>query len=154
MATTAQAVQPQNGSAELRRLKPAAEAAAKAGALGEQALQMALERAPASVKPALERAVETAAPYVHKATDGGAGTGAEGPTNPSWPRRRAVASAVLSPGARGKLPVTRWPLGMPESHRPPGPSLGLAHATNVQGGAGRRCRAAAVGRALICLSPV
>jgi hypothetical protein len=64
--------QVQDGNTELRRLKPAADVAARAGALGEQAVQQVLTRAPPSLKPSLEAAVEKAGPLVAKAADSGA----------------------------------------------------------------------------------
>ena len=71
--TTVQAQAPvQDGHAELRRLKPAADVAQRAGQLGEQAVQQLLSRAPDSMKQPLEAAVEKAAPLVAKAADSGA----------------------------------------------------------------------------------
>ena len=69
MATTVQQVPAQDG--QLRRLEPAAQVAARAGQLGEQAVQELCRRAPESLKPSLEAAVQRASPIVAKATDSG-----------------------------------------------------------------------------------
>lgn len=94
MATTVQPQVPvQDGHTELRRLKPAADAVARAGQLGEQAVQQVLTRAPPSIKPSLEAAVERASPLVAKAADSGDwGAGGTGP----GPRLEGAAAGHLT----------------------------------------------------------
>ena len=96
MATTVQPQQPvQDGHTELRRLKPAADAAARAGQLGEQAVQELCRRAPSSLKPSLEAAVERASPLVAKAADSGSAWAGE-----PGPGPRPVAGSRRSPRRR------------------------------------------------------
>lgn len=93
MATTVQQVPAQDG--QLRRLEPAAQVAARAGQLGEQAVQELCRRAPESLKPSLEAAVQRASPIVAKATDSGEAWACEtGPGPRSVGRHPPVTSSA------------------------------------------------------------